>query len=143
MRKQATASVLYQKADNKGQIEGKDPKELVVLLYEKAASCLKSASLILESNSLSDQDWEKRIKANEIFHKNTSKVLQIFVALRQLLDFENGEPVASQLDATYEALTASIYRASKEKNKDDLVRLSDAVNQLREAWRIAAVSPDS
>ena len=138
MRKQAAATLAYQKADAKGQIQGQDPRELIVSLYEKAASCLKSACLILEAGKLSDDDWEKRIQANELFHKNTSKVLQIFVALRQLLDFENGEPVASQLDSTYQTLTASIYSAAKSKNAEDMAKLSEAVEGLRDAWKQAA-----
>ena len=138
MRKQAAATLAYQKTDAKGQIQGQDPRELIVSLYEKAASCLKSACLILETGKLSDDDWEQRIQATEIFHKNTSKVLQIFVALRQLLDFENGEPVASQLDATYQTLTASIYNATKSKNAEDMAKLSEAVDGLKDAWKKAA-----
>ena len=137
MRKQAAATIAYQKTDTKGLVQGQDPKELLVLLYEKAASCLKSACLILETGTLSDDDWEKRIKANELFHNHTSKVLQIFIALRQLLDFENGEPVASQLDATYQTITASIYSATKSKNAKDMRKLSEAVDGLRDAWKQA------
>ena len=138
MRKQTASALAYQKNNATGQIQGMNPRQLVVLLYEKAASCLKSACLILEGGKLEDNDWEQRIKAIELYHKNTAKVLEIFVALRQLLDFENGEPIASQLDSTYQTITASLYKASKNKNAADMAKLSISINTLRDAWREAA-----
>jgi flagellin-specific chaperone FliS len=137
MKKQAAAALTYQHAEAKGQIQGQDPRELVVLLYDKAASSLKSACLILEAGALSTTDWEQRIKATELYHKHTSKVLEILVALRELLDFENGEPVASQLDTTYQTITSCFYSASKTRNHGEMNKLLEAIDLLRDAWKEA------
>ena len=123
---------------NKETIEtiGKDPGDLVLALYARAHSSISSACFILNSEQLTCEDIEAKLLATELFHKHISKVTEIFCALRGLLDFEKGEPVASQLNETYQSILASTQAAARGKNHADLSKVERAIGELKSAWEV-------
>ena len=94
------ATRAYSNLEASGHTEDRSPAELVVLLFEKACSCLKTAALI-PINDTDALDLTDRLAAIEQFHKATSKAMQIVVALREMLDMESGGGTSTQLAETY------------------------------------------
>ena len=88
-------------------------------------------------DGFNSDELDVRLNSTELYYKQVSKVLQILLALRSFLDFENGEPVASQLDETYTSLLAAIRRASESKNLTDLRKLASTLEMLLSAWKEA------
>ena len=95
-----TAYSTYKNIDLRANTSEKSPSELIVMLYDSLCAHLRGALLILENKELDHSDWEKRLGATERFHKSTAKAVELITALQQMLDFERGEPLASQLNNT-------------------------------------------
>ena len=110
------------------------PEELIALLLERACVGLRRATLILENEELGSNEWEVRLKATEQFQLAISKTLQIVTALREILDHQNGGEIAAQLNNTYTAIIASLWKSSKERNAQQLKKILDALVELKEAW---------
>ena len=73
-----TALQNYQAIDTQGLTESQSPEQLILLLMEKAHSLLKQAKAAIECGN------------NESFYESTTKVAQIVLSLRELLDMESG-----------------------------------------------------
>ena len=131
----AKAHQNYRSVDLKSRTEEANPEQLVFLLYEKACSSLQGAILTLEQE-LNDKDpgWEAKVKRIESFHLQASKAIQIVTALKEIIDFENGEPVASQLDQTYSAILSALWRATKDKDIASLRTILEAVQTIKDGW---------
>ena len=125
----------YKNIDLTANTAERSPSELIVMIYDALCANLRGASLILEQNQLQSSDWEERVSSTESFYRSTSKALELVTVLQELLDFEKGEPLASQLSATYESIRSSIWKASQEKCLPDLVSLLTACSELRSAWK--------
>ena len=109
---------------------------LVVLLFEKACSCLKTAALI-PINDTDALDLTDRLAMKQ-FHKATSKAMQIVVALREMLDMENGGGTSTQLAETYTIIANNIWSASKSQDTVSLTKIHSALCELGDAWRTLA-----
>ena len=137
--KASSVARAYTAADMSSKTEGRPPAELIVLLLDKACACLRRSSM-LPIDSIDGLPLEERLNLTEDFHKNTGKAMQIIVALRELLDMENGGELSFQLHDTYTAITNTIWNASKSKNIDDLGKMLSAITELRSAWETVASS---
>jgi flagellar biosynthetic protein FliS len=133
------ATKAYSVEDVSGKTAGRTPEELIVLLFDKACSSLKTACLT-RIEQKDDMDLTNRLAAIENFHKSTSKAMQIVVALREMLDMERGGAMATQLAETYTIIAQNIWTAAKEENTAALSKLVEALSELREAWRTIASS---
>ena len=133
-----TAYSTYKNIDLRANTSGKSPSELIVMLYDSLCANLRGALLILENKELDHSDWEKRLGATERFHKSTAKAVELITALQQMLDFERGEPLASQLNKTYLLIRKGIWSASQEKNQIDMTKMLTACSELRAAWKSVA-----
>ena len=131
------ATRAYSNLDASGHTEDRSPAELVVLLFEKACSCLKTATLI-PINDTDALDLTDRLAAIEQFHKATSKAMQIVVALREMLDMESGGGTSSQLAETYTIIANNIWSASKSQDTVSLAKIHSALCELRDAWKTLA-----
>ena len=129
-----TAFSTYKNIDLSANTSEKSPSELIVMLYDSLCTNLRGALLILESKELDHSDWEKRLEVTERFHKSTAKAVELITALQQMLDFERGEPLASQLNNTYFLIRKGIWGASQEKNPIDMAKMLTACSELRSAW---------
>ena len=133
-----TAYSTYKNIDLRANTSEKSPSELIVMLYDSLCAHLRGALLILENKELDHSDWEKRLGATERFHKSTAKAVELITALQQMLDFERGEPLASQLNNTYFLIRKGIWNASQEKNQIDMAKMLAACSELRTAWKSVA-----
>ena len=116
----------YQNIETAGLTESQSPEILILLLLEKAHSLLKQAKASL------DQDNK------ELFYECTTKVAQIILSLRELLDMEAGGELAVQLYQTYSAIASSVFKIKTSKNITDLEKISTAVGEIRDGWKTIA-----
>ena len=133
------ATQAYSAVDLTTKTQDRRPEELIVLLFDKACSCLRRASM-LPVATLGDLELNERLALLEDFHKSTSKAMQIVVALREMLDMNAGGEVSQQLADTYTAISKSIWAATKAKNTADLAKLFEALAELRSGWEVVANS---
>ena len=59
--------------------------------------------------------------------------MQIVIALRGVLDMENGGEVAQSF-TTYTSIAASLFKAKGDKDEESIEKLYTALSELREAW---------
>ena len=111
-----------------------NPAQLISALLGKSSTMVRRAVLVLRAESPQSADWEIRLKAAEEFNICIGKALDIVSALKNLLDLEGGGSLATQLEDTYSSILAGIWRASKDKDQESLQKLSQALNELKEAW---------
>ena len=135
--KASSVARAYSSADLSSKTDGRKPEELLILLLDKACSCLRRAAM-LPMDTLEDASWEERLQITQDFHNNCSRAIQIVVALRELLDLEAGGELAAQLQETYTAIATTIWDASKAKNVTDLAKMLEALIELRSAWETVA-----
>lgn len=135
--KASSVARAYSSADLSSKTDGRKPEELLILLLDKACSCLRRAAM-LPMDTLEDASWEERLQITQDFHNNCSRAMQIVVALRELLDLEAGGELAAQLQETYTAIATTIWDASKAKNVRDLSKMLEALIELRSAWETVA-----
>ena len=131
------AAKAYSSVDISSKTDNRRPEELIVLLFDKACSCLRRASM-LPVETMHELELTERLALLEDFHKNTSKAMQIVVALREMLDMDAGGEVSQQLANTYTAIYRSIWAATKAKNTADLAKLFEALAELRSGWEVVA-----
>ena len=134
----STAYSTYKNIDLRANTSEKSPSELIVMLYDSLCANLRAALLILENKELDHSDWEKRLETTERFHKSTAKAIELITALQQMLDFERGEPLASQLNNTYLLIRKGVWSASQEKSQIDMAKMLTACSELRTAWKSVA-----
>ena len=127
------AAKAYSTVDMSSKTDNRRPEELIVLLFDKACSCLRRASM-LPVATLYELDLEERLKLIEDFHKSTSKAMQIVIALKEMLDMDAGGELSQQLAETYTVIYRSIWTATKSKNTADLRKLYEALAELRSGW---------
>lgn len=127
------AAKAYSTVDMSSKTDNRRPEELIVLLFDKACSCLRRASM-LPVDTLDKLEVSERLGLIEDFHKSTAKAMQIVIALREMLDMEAGGEVSQQLAETYTLIASNIWDASRSKNTADLAKLFEALAELRSGW---------
>jgi flagellar protein FliS len=120
-RKSALAE--YSNIDVETKTESQSPAQLISMLFDKACVLLRQAN-----ENLAHSD-------GEAFDKATTHAMQIVIALRGVLDMENGGDVAQSLYETYTSIAASLFKAKSDKDGESIEKLYLALSELREAWQ--------
>ncbi len=101
--------------------------ELVVMLYDGILEALGQAELFMERKEYRDCG------------RQCSKAMTIIAGLRETLDFEHGEPVASNLLSFYNVITSKIIGAQTRRDHGLLEEAAALVRSVREAWAQLAI----
>jgi flagellar protein FliS len=101
--------------------------ELVVMLYDGILEALGQA-----------QHFAYRREYRDV-GRQCSKALTILAGLRDTLDFEHGEPVASNLLSFYNIITSKIIGAQTRREYGLLDEAVSLIRSVREAWAQLAV----
>ena len=120
-RKSALAS--YSDIDVETKTESQSPAQLILMLFDKACVLLRQANENLTHDEV------------EAFDKATTHAMQIIIALRGVLDMEQGGEVAQSLYDTYTSIAASLFKAKNDKDGESILKLYTAMSELREAWQ--------
>jgi flagellar protein FliS len=111
-------------------VENANPIRLVIMLYDKAITCLEEAIDAIKGG-LEDTESVKR-KA-----ENLTRVVDILIVLQASLDKERGQEIAKNLDEIYEALINEVVSANMKNDIEALEKVEDILKELREAWEEA------
>ncbi len=111
-------------------VENANPIRLVILLYDKAISCIEAAIEAIEGGV--DKFENVKIKA-----ENLTRAMDILIVLRASLDKEKGEDIASNLEGIYDILIDEMVRANIKNDTEGLKKAVEVLGELREGWEEA------
>ena len=118
----ASALDNYSAVEVETKTADQNPHQLVTLLFEKGCVLLRQSEEQLKRDD------------SEGFYNSTSHAMQIVLGLREILDLENGGPLATQLYETYTAIAASLSKARTDTDLASINKLYTALTELREGW---------
>ena len=98
------------------------PEQLVVMLYDGARRFLRQATAAMQAKEI------------ERAHNTLRRAEMIVAHLDGVLDYEQGEPIASQLHPIYQYCLAQLGRARMEQDANKLEEVSGLLGELRESW---------
>lgn len=102
------------------------PVELVVMLYDGARRFLR-----LAGTAMRDREIERA-------HNTLRRAELIVLHLDEVLDDEQGEPIAGQLHPIYGFCLAHMRRARFDLDAEKLDEVSELLGELRESWATIA-----
>ena len=105
-------------------VESASPIEHVIMLYDKAISCIEEAIKLFDQKD----DFEKR----KAFIHNIDRVYDIVSFLKTFLDMEKGGEIAKNLNQIYTIILNTLVKP--DKTKDELIKISEILKDLKEAW---------
>ncbi|WP_457601059.1 flagellar export chaperone FliS [Hydrogenivirga sp.] len=111
-------------------VENANPLRLVIMLYDKAISCIEDA--IDAINAGLEETENVKTKAECL-----TRAMDILIVLRASLDSEKGQEIAKNLDEIYDVLINEIVRANMRNDTEVLLKIKDILEELREAWEEA------
>ena len=98
------------------------PEQLVVMLYDGAQRFLRQAGKAMRGREI------------ERTHNALRRAEMIVAHLDGVLDYEQGEPIASQLHPIYRFCLAHLRRARMDQDVDKLEEVAGLLGELRESW---------
>ncbi len=111
-------------------VENANPIRLVIMLYDKAISCIEEAIDAIEKGLETPEDV--KVKA-----ENLTRATDILIVLKASLDFEKGKEIAKNLNEIYEVLINEVIDANIKNDAENLKKIKDVLEGLREAWEEA------
>jgi flagellar biosynthetic protein FliS len=102
--------------------ETTDPRILVKMLFDKACALMSASVKQLEDSE------------RESFEKTSLHALQIILSLRFVLKTSEEDELSKSLSETYTSIAASLFRAKEKKDKISLLKIEEALRELRDAW---------
>jgi flagellar protein FliS len=110
---------------------------LIVMLYDEAIRQMESSLGNIETN---ENDAEDKVAASNIeaYHKGIVKAQEIIGELMVSLDMEKGGDVAKNLLALYIFFNQELLALGVKADKQKLKSVVTMMNDLREAWVVAA-----
>lgn len=113
---------MYAEMQNRADVQC-SKAELVVLIYDKIITHIKTASKAVNENNLEDK------------LTNISKALKIIeLGLLQYLDMSAGD-VANNLKEFYLCAMNVLMKANLENNSQDMEKIADNFNEIKSAWQ--------
>jgi flagellar protein FliS len=98
------------------------PEQLVVMLYDGAQRFLRQAGKAMREGEV------------ERTHDALRRAEKIIAHLDGVLDYEQGEPIASQLHPIYRFCLDHLNRARMDQDVDKLEAVAGLLGELRESW---------
>ena len=112
----------YRDAGMQSVAHGGEGVDLVVALYDGVIDAIGQASIFMDRKEYRDCG------------RQCSRALTILAGLRETLDFEQGEPVASGLLRLYNSVTSKIIGAQTRRDAAWLGEAKVTLESVREAW---------
>jgi flagellar protein FliS len=98
------------------------PEQLVVMLYDGAQRFLRQAGKAMRGGEI------------ERTHNALRRAEMIVAHLDGVLDYEQGEPIASQLHPINRFCLTHLRRARMDQDVDKLEEVAGLLGELRESW---------
>ena len=117
-----SVSKAYRDIESQSVAHGGRGVDLVVALYDGAIDAIGQAELFMSRKEYRDCG------------RQCSRALTILAGLRETLDFDRGEPVASALLRLYNSVTSKIIGAQTRRDVAWLREAKVTLGSVREAW---------
>ncbi|MCS7171545.1 MAG: flagellar protein FliS [Aquificaceae bacterium] len=105
-----------------------NPVRQVILLYEKAISCIEEAIEAMKENSSGLEEVKKKYEA-------MGRATEIITVLDSTLNMEHGGEIAKNLHEIYRSLLDDLIRITIEGDEPDtLKKMVKILVELKESW---------
>ncbi|MEJ5338871.1 MAG: flagellar export chaperone FliS [Aquificaceae bacterium] len=105
-----------------------NPVRQVILLYEKAISCLDEATELMERGSAGAEDMKRK-------YESMGRATEILTVLDATLNMEQGGDIARSLHEVYQALINDLVRITVEGDEPQTLRkMIKILTELKESW---------
>ena len=115
----------YRTVDTNSKLEKADNHEYIKLILQDLLKNLESLSY-----SIKNEPIQSSIKS-----KNFSQSLVAIMILQTSLDFQNGEPIASNLFNIYEYCRKSIIKNYRTRETQDIDQSIECLREIKDAWK--------
>ena len=105
-------------------VESASSLEHVIMLYNKAISCMEEAIELFDHM----EDFEKKKE----FIYNLDRVYDIVAFLKAFLDMEKGGEIAQNLNQIYTIILSTLVKP--DKSKEELIKITEILKELKKAW---------
>ena len=114
----------YKHVNISSKIENANSHDFIKLVFEELISNLKSLSLRIED--------KEKISSNK--SRNFSQALSSLIILTESLDFDNGEPIATNLYNLYDFCRRSIIKDYRNNENKDINICVEILEDIHNAW---------
>ena len=114
----------YKTIDVQSKLEKDDPHEFIKIVLNELLNNMKTLSLALKEGP----------KVSSVKSRAFSQSLTSIMLLQSSLDFENGQPIAGNLNELYSFCRAEIIKSYKELSTEGLDNSILIIKDIFEAW---------
>jgi len=114
----------YKTIDVQSKLEKDDPHEFIKIVLNELLNNMKTLSLALKEGP----------KVSSVKSRAFSQSLTSIMLLQSSLDFENGQPIAGNLNDLYSFCRAEIIKSYKELSTEGLDNSILIIKDIFEAW---------
>ena len=114
----------YKTIDVQSKLEKDDPHEFIKIVLNELLNNMKTLSLALKEGP----------KVSSVKSRAFSQSLTSIMLLQSSLDFENGQPIAGNLNDLYSFCRAEIIKSYKELSTEGIDNAILIITDIFEAW---------
>jgi len=118
---------MYLQSYLENQVKNAHPLDHVIMLYNKALSCLKVAKKAIEEGLKNPENVKKKAE-------NLGKATEIIAYLQGSLNMEKGGEIAKNLNLIYDILISELVKANLEDNIEIITKSIESLENLKKAW---------
>jgi len=118
---------MYLQSYLENQVKNAHPLDHVIMLYNKAISCLKIAKKAIEEGLKNPENVKKKAE-------NLGKATEIIAYLQGSLNMEKGGEIAKNLNLIYDILISELVKANLEDNIEIITKSIETLETLKKAW---------
>ena len=114
----------YKTIDVQSKVQNENPHEFIKIVLNELLNNMKTLSLALK----------ERPKVSSVKSRAFSQSLASIMVLQSSLDFENGQPIADNLNDLYSFCRTEIIKSYKDLSTEGLETSIKVINDIFEAW---------
>jgi len=118
---------MYLQSYLENQVKNAHPLDHIIMLYNKAISCLKIAKKAIEEGLKNPENVRKKAE-------NLGKATEIIAYLQGSLNIEKGGEIAKNLNLIYDILISELVKANLEDNMEIITKSIETLETLKKAW---------
>ena len=114
----------YKTIDVQSKVQNENPHEFIKIVLNVLLNNMKTLSLALKEGP----------KVSSVKSRAFSQSLASIMVLQSSLDFENGQPIADNLNDLYSFCRTEIIKSYKDLSTEGLETSIKVINDIFEAW---------
>jgi flagellar protein FliS len=114
----------YKTIDVQSKVQNENPHEFIKIVLNELLNNMKTLSLALKEGP----------KVSSVKSRAFSQSLASIMVLQSSLDFENGQPIADNLNDLYSFCRTEIIKSYKDLSTEGLETSIKVINDIFEAW---------